>query len=95
MRRASAAEGRSFFGESESPVERVVPGLRRVVEELALGGSYHVLERLAPHRLLLQELVHGVDVLAMMLAVVKRECLGRDHRRERVLGIWQGRQFEM
>src|SRR3954465_10004168 len=78
------------------PVEIVVPRLPGVVEELAGGIAHHVLERArVRNRLLLQELIHGVVVLLVVLAVMEGDRLGGDDRRERILRKGKRRLAEM
>jgi len=67
------ARGPGFLRRERMPVELVVPRLRGVVEELAPARTHHFLERGGADVLLLQELVHGVDVLAVVFAVMQRE----------------------
>src|SRR5688572_16469146 len=70
------------------PVEGVVPGLRRVVEQLARRrGADQILERLVRLRLAFGQPVEGVDVVPVVLAVVILERLSRDVRSETALGI--------
>src|SRR5689334_9027373 len=73
----------------------MVPRLRGIVEELALARAYDILERRAAHLGGLKQLVHRVDVLLVMLAMMQLERLGRDHRLERIFGIGKRRQVEM
>src|SRR5437867_1206766 len=64
------ARGTRTLRRERMPVEIVVPGLRGVVEELSLGCAHDVLERVAPHVLLRQELIHRIDVFLVVLAVM-------------------------
>src|SRR5258706_3471173 len=82
------------------PVEVVVPGLRRVVEERgavrnARAGAHDLLQRLALDGVLLQKLVRLVDVELVMLAVMQLQRVGGNHGRERVLRVRQRRQRKM
>ena len=77
------------------PVEIVVPGLRGVVEELARAVAHDLLEARARDALLLKQLVHGIDVFLVVLAVMQGQGLAGDVRLERVLGVRQRRQRKM
>jgi hypothetical protein len=81
------------------PIEVVVPGLARIVEDrlvrVVLGGLPDDL--LQRHRLVGRagdQLVQLVDIGLVMLAVVEGDGARRDHRLQRVLRIGQGGKRE-
>ena len=87
------------LGSQAAPVERVVPSLRRIVENarvlgLARRRGHDLLERQVCKLGARDELVRGLDVGLVMLAVMKAQRLGGNHRLERVLGIGQWRKRE-
>src|SRR6185369_8059159 len=81
------------------PVERVVPGLRGVVEDLRVlgiadGGGDHLLERHVGIACAGDELVQLRDVRGMVLAVVKRNGLGGDDGFQRIFLPRKRRELE-
>ena len=80
-----------------APVERVIPRLRRIVEDrrlvrLSRGRPDDRLER--PTRKLGpgDELVQRLDVGLVVLSIVESDGSRRDHGRERILGVRQPRK---
>jgi hypothetical protein len=74
------------------PVERVVPYLRGIVEDAGLGGIARrglddLFQRHACHRRVGHHPVQVVDIGLVVLAVMELEGLGRDMRRQRILGV--------
>src|SRR6185436_139184 len=68
---------------------RVVPGLRRVVEELAVGAPDDLLERLVLELAALHELVQLVDIGLVVLTVMELQGFARDVGLERVERVRQ------
>src|SRR6476646_7034369 len=78
-------------GTQTAPIDRVVPSLRRVVEDQSVlgfprGGRNELLERHVRERRTGDELVQRVDISLVVLTVGKPKRLRRDNRVERVLG---------
>ena len=89
-----AARFAAAFGRQAVPIKRVVPHLRRVVEQSSLRllhdrHQIHVLELGA-----LDHVVGVGDVGLMMLAVVVLNGLRADMRCQGILGPRQGRQLD-
>src|ERR671910_129044 len=95
-RRADVAVGiAAAAGSHAAPEERVVPGLRGVVEHrTGFGGKDDLLERLVGVVGAVDELVEGVDIGLVVLAVVEVERLLAHVGRESVLAIRQRGQLE-
>ena len=88
-----------LFGAQALPEEAVVPQLGAVVEQLGLAvlpGVADDIDKRSPGQIRLgaHELVGLVDVGAVMLAPVEFEGLGRNVRRERILGVRQFGEFK-
>ena len=76
-------------------IERVIPHLRSVVENSALGAQNYLLQRVVGIGRVGYQQIEIIDIGLVVMAVVVVERFGTDLRRKRVVGIGQRGQRKL